>query len=103
LGIPAIVDRVVQTAALLVLDPIFEADLAPQQYAYRRDRGAHDAVRTVHSLLSTGHTHVVDVDLSGYFGAPGQAWRFQQVQFLPRQGEEPLHRESSLGLMEVTT
>jgi RNA-directed DNA polymerase len=52
---------------LLVLDPIFEADLAPQQFAYRRDRGAHDAVRAVHRLLNTGHTHVVDADLSGYF------------------------------------
>ena len=62
-----ITDRVAETAALLVLDPIFDADLAPEQYAYRSDRGAHDAVRAVHRLLNTGHTHVVDADLSGYF------------------------------------
>jgi len=67
LGVPTITDRVVETAALLVLDPIFEADLAPEQYAYRSDRGAHDAVQAVHSLLNTGHTQVVDADLSGYF------------------------------------
>ena len=67
LGIPTITDRVVQTAALLVLEPIFESDLAPEQYAYRRDRGAQDAVRAVHRLLSTGHTQVIDADLSGYF------------------------------------
>ena len=54
-------------AALLVLDPTFDADLAPEQYAYRSDRGAHDAVRAVHSLLNTGHTQVVEADLSGYF------------------------------------
>ena len=67
LGVPTITDRVVQTATMLVLDPIFEADLAPEQYAYRSDRGAHDAVRAVHSLLNTGHTQVVEADLSGYF------------------------------------
>ena len=67
LGIPTITDRVVQTAVLLVLEPIFESDLAPEQYAYRHDRGAHDAVRAVHRLLNTGHTQVIDADLSGYF------------------------------------
>jgi hypothetical protein len=40
---------------------------------------------------------------STYFGAPGQAWRIQRVKFPPRQGAKPPHRESSLGLMEVTT
>ena len=67
LGIPTITDRVVQTAVMLVLEPIFEADLQPEQYAYRADRGAQDAVRAVHRLLNTGHQHVIDADLSGYF------------------------------------
>ena len=68
LGIPCIRDRVAQTSALLVLGPIFEADLRPEQYAYRPGRSAHDAVRRVHSLLNTGHNEVVDCDLSNYFG-----------------------------------
>jgi group II intron reverse transcriptase/maturase len=67
LGVPAIKDRVAQTAAVLVLEPIFEADLQPEQYAYRADRSALDAVRHVHKLLNTGHGQVVDADLSGYF------------------------------------
>jgi len=67
LGIPTIRDRVAQMAAVLVLEAIFEADLQPEQYAYRANRRALEAVGKVHSLLHTGHTEVVDADLSGYF------------------------------------
>jgi len=67
LGIPTVRDRVVQMAAVLVLEPIFEADLQPEQYAYRPGRSALDAVQTVHALVSTGHGEVVDADLSVYF------------------------------------
>jgi RNA-directed DNA polymerase len=67
LGIPAIKDRVAELAAVLVLEPIFEADLQPEQYAYRQDRSALDAVKRVHQLLNTGHGQVVDADLSGYY------------------------------------
>ena len=52
-----------------MLEPIFEADLQPEQYAYRPERSAHSAVKRVHSLLNTGHNEVVDCDLSNYFGA----------------------------------
>ena len=67
LGVPTVRDRTVQTAAVLVLEPIFEADLEPEQYAYRKDRSALDAVRHVHKLINTGHGEIVDADLSGYF------------------------------------
>lgn len=68
LGIPCIRDRVAQTAAMLVLTPIFEADLQAEQYAYREGRSALDAVRHVHRLVNTGYREVVDGDLSNYFG-----------------------------------
>src|SRR5438876_8751251 len=67
LGIPTVKDRVVQMAVLVVLEPIFEADLQPEQYAYRPGRSALDAVQQVQTLMNTGHTEVVDADLSGYF------------------------------------
>ena len=67
LGVPAICDRTVMMAAVLVLDPIFEVDLQPEQYAYRRGRSALDAVRHVHKLINTGHGEIVDADLAGYF------------------------------------
>lgn len=67
LGIPTIKDRVVQTAAKLVLEPIIEADLEPAAFGYRPNRSAGQAVQAVLGLLRQGHTDVVDADLSKYF------------------------------------
>jgi RNA-directed DNA polymerase len=67
LGIPTVGDRVVQQAAKLVLEPIFEADFEPNAYGYRRGRGALDAVQEVQASILRGESHVVDADLSKYF------------------------------------
>jgi RNA-directed DNA polymerase len=67
LGIPTIRDRVAQTAAVLVLEPIFEADFVDEAYGYRPQRSALDAVKAVHQSLKDGYTDVVDADLSKYF------------------------------------
>jgi RNA-directed DNA polymerase len=67
LGIPTIRDRVVQAAAKLVLEPIFEADLDPAAHGYRPGRSAAEAIKAVHALLCRGYTDVVDADLSKYF------------------------------------
>ena len=67
LGIPCIVDRAVMTAAVAVLAPIFEADMPAEQHAYRANFSAHTAVRSVHSLINTGHTQIIEGDLAGYF------------------------------------
>ena len=67
LGIPTVRDRVVQMAAVLVLESIFEADLQPEQYAYRPGRSALNAVEQVLTLLDRGYQEVIDADLSGYF------------------------------------
>lgn len=67
LGIPTIRDRVVQMAAVLVMEPIFDEDLQPEQHAYRANHSAHEALREVQQWLDSGYTEVVDADLSGYF------------------------------------
>jgi RNA-directed DNA polymerase len=69
LGISTLRDRVCMTAAMLVLDPIFEADLPPEQYAYRQGRNAQQAVIEVEETLFRGHPEVVDADLADYFGS----------------------------------
>src|SRR2546421_5543970 len=67
LGIPTIRDRVIQTAAKIVIEPIFEADFEDNAYGYRPGRGAVDAVKEVHRHLCRGYADVVDADLSKSF------------------------------------
>ena len=69
LGISTLRDRVCMTAAMLVLEPIFEADLPPEQYAYRPGRNAQQAAMDVKDTLFFGHPEVVDADLADYFGS----------------------------------
>ena len=67
LGIPTIRDRIVQTAFLLILEPIFEADFADSSYGFRPEKSAHDAVRDMYKFLNWGCIEVYDVDLEKYF------------------------------------
>jgi len=67
LGIPAVKDRIVQTALKRVIEPIFEREFHDASYGFRPGRGCKDALREVDRLLKAGHIHVVDADLKGYF------------------------------------
>ena len=67
LGIPTVRDRIVQAAVVNVIEPIFERDFAEHSYGFRPGRGCKDALRRVDQLLKSGHVHVVDADLKGYF------------------------------------
>jgi group II intron reverse transcriptase/maturase len=69
LGIPTVRDRVVQMAATLVLEPIFEADFLPCSYGFRPRRGALGALETIRKLGATGANHVLDADIRDYFGS----------------------------------
>jgi RNA-directed DNA polymerase len=99
---------------VLVLGSIFEADLLPEQYAYRPDRSALDAVRHVHKLLNTGHGQVVDADLSGYFDSIPHAELMRCVarhvsdgavlRLVPaRSLEAPVEEEDDRGRKQRTT
>ena len=67
LGIPAVCDRVVQTAAKMVMEPIFEKEFAAQSYGFRPELGCKDALRRVEELLKSGHWQVVDIDIKKFF------------------------------------
>ena len=67
LGIPTIRDRVVQMATKIVIEPIFEADFVDHSYGFRPKRRQHDAVSAITYAMMTGHTQVIDADLSKYF------------------------------------
>jgi len=67
LGIPTVRDRVVQTAVVHAIEPIFERDFAEHSYGFRPGRGCKDALRRVSELLAKGYVYAVDADLKGYF------------------------------------
>jgi len=81
LGIPAVKDRIVQTAVKLVLEPIFEREFLDTSYGFRPGRGCKDALREVDRLLKAGYTQVVDADLTSYFDT------IPHAQLLARVGE----------------
>jgi RNA-directed DNA polymerase len=113
LGIPTIRDRVVQMAVVLVLEPIFEADLPPEQHAYRPGKSALDAVVAVQGLLERGYTDVVDADLSGYFDSIPHADLMKSVarrisdrhllHLLKRWLEAPVEETDERGRVRRTT
>ncbi len=94
LGIPTIRDRVVQMAAVLVLEPIFEADLQPEQHAYRPGRSALDAVQQVQTLLNTGHTR------SGRCGLE-RLFRQHSARRTDEIGGSPSQRSALLRLIKM--
>jgi len=113
LGVPTVKDRVVQMAAVIVLEPIFEADLQPEQYAYRPQRGAHDAIRQVHRWITGGRDEVVDADLSGYFDSIPHAELLRSAARRVNDGsmlhllkvwlEQPVEEEDERGRRQRTT
>jgi len=80
LGIPAVKDRVVQTAVKLVIEPIFEAAFSPGSYGFRPGRSCRDALREVERLVGEGHSFVVDADLAGYFDSIPHERLMQRVE-----------------------
>lgn len=80
LGIPTVVDRVVQTATRMGIEPIFEQVFAPQSYGFRPGRSCKDALRRVDELLKSGHGHAVDIDIKGFFDAISHELLLKQVE-----------------------
>ena len=80
LGIPSVRDRVVQTALLHVLEPIFDVTFAEHSYGFRRGRGCHHALERIETLLNEGYVHVVDADLKSYFDTIPKDRRMSRVR-----------------------
>jgi len=79
LGIPTVSDRIVQMAAKLVLEPIFEADFLSSSYGFRPRIGALQALETIRSVVNAGSRHVLDADIRDYFGSIDQVLLLERV------------------------
>jgi len=85
LGIAALEDKIVQRPVVEVLNAIYETDFLGFSYGFRPKRSQHDALDTLaFAITRTKVNWIWDADVSKFFGAPGQAWRFQWVKFPPR-------------------
>ncbi len=87
LRVPTVLDRFIQQAVLQVLQKRWDPMFSDHSYGFRPGRSAHQAVARAQGYIAEGYCIVVDLDLEKFFGASGQAWRFQRVQFPHRQGE----------------
>ena len=95
LGVPVLEDKIVQRATVEVLNAIYGTDFLGFSYGVRPGRSQHRALDALYTGLLTKQVNwVLDVDIRGFFGAPGEAGRFQRVQFPPKQGE----RAAPLGI-----
>ncbi|MFB6263179.1 MAG: group II intron reverse transcriptase/maturase [Bradymonadaceae bacterium] len=97
LGIPTVEDRIVQMACLMVLEPIFESDFAPQSYGFRPGRSAKDALRRVDELLEGGNEWAVDADVRSYFDTIPHARLMERVEEKVSDGRMLELIESFLG------
>ena len=108
LGIPAVKDRIVQTALKLVVEPIFEREFEASSYGFRPGRSCKDALREVDGLLKAGYVHVVDADVKGYFDSIPHAGLLARVAERISDGrvlallESYLHQEVLAGLERWT-
>jgi RNA-directed DNA polymerase len=93
LGIPSVRDRVVQTALLNVLEPIFDITFSEHSYGFRKGRGCHHALERVEKLLDAGYTYIVDADLKAYFDT------IPKDKLLARVGER-ISDQGILGLVK---
>jgi hypothetical protein len=86
LTIPCVLDRFVQQAVLQVLQKRWDPTFSEHSHGFRPGHSARQAVHEAQQYIAEGHGWVVDLDLEKFFGAPGQARRFQRVKFPPRKG-----------------
>jgi retron-type reverse transcriptase len=113
LGIPRIADRVVVTAATVVLEPIFDVDMPAEQHGYRPNLGAHTAVRSVDRVINEGHTRIIEADLADYFGSIPHAELLKSVarrasdrhmlQLIKMWLEAPVEEDDGKGSKRRTT